>query len=69
MDAGVLTGSAAHSGSRSRMLTNVSEIVSPSNPPRPVSISYSTHPNAQMSVRLSTECLLTPGSTSLDQAS
>ena len=32
----------------------VSAIVSPENAARPVSISNSTHPNAQMSVRLST---------------
>ena len=32
----------------------VSETVSPSNAPRPVSISYSTQPNAQTSLRLST---------------
>ena len=38
-DAGVAAGSAAQSGSRSRTLTSVSDIVSPSNARRPVSIS------------------------------
>src|SRR5262245_13587706 len=31
----------------------VSDVVSPANAARPVNSSYSTHPNAQMSVRLS----------------
>ena len=54
MDAGVSAGSTVQSGSRSRMLTNVSEIVSPPNGRLPDSISNTTQPNAQMSVRLST---------------
>ena len=36
------------------MAAIVSETVSPENTLRPVSISYSTQPNAQMSARLST---------------
>ena len=36
------------------MAAIVSEIVSPLNADRPVSISYNTHPNAQTSLRLST---------------
>ena len=58
---GVVAGSAVQSGSRSRTAAIVSDDVSPSNARRPVSISYSTQPNAQMSVRLSTglpACLL-----------
>ena len=47
-------GSARQSGSRSRTAASVSTSVSPANARRPVSISNSTHPNAQMSVRLST---------------
>ena len=35
---------------------SVSEMVSPSKARVPLSISYSTHPNAQMSARLSTGC-------------
>ena len=54
MGAGVAAGKADHSGSRSRIAAIVSERVSPANATRPVSISYSTQPNAQMSVRLST---------------
>ena len=53
---GVAAGSAVQSGSRSRIAAIVSVIVSPANARRPVSISYSTQPNAQMSVRLSTVC-------------
>jgi hypothetical protein len=41
-------------GSCSRMRAKVSVSVSPSNARRPVSISNSTQPKAQMSVRLST---------------
>ena len=51
---GVAAGSARQSGSRSRIAATVSDTVSPANARRPVNISYSTHPNAQMSVRLST---------------
>ena len=51
--AGVVSGSAVQSGSRSRIAAIVSETVSPAKACRPVSISYSTQPNAQMSVRLS----------------
>ena len=54
MLAGVCAGRALQSGSRSRIAAIVSETVSPRNAGRPVSISYSTQPNAQMSVRLST---------------
>ena len=54
MRAGVAAGSADQSGSRSRIFAIVSETVSPGNARRPVSISYSTHPKAQMSPRLST---------------
>ena len=53
--AGVAAGSAAQSGSRSRIAaSDVGDSSSPANAGRPVSISYSTQPNAQMSVRLST---------------
>ena len=52
--AGVGVGSFVQSGSRSRITAIVSDVVSPPNARRPVSISYSTHPKAQMSVRLST---------------
>ena len=45
---------AVQSGSCPRMAARQSVTVSPSNALRPVSISYSTQPNAQMSVRLST---------------
>ena len=61
MVAGDDAGTRDQSGSRSRMAAIVSETVSPANAIRPVSISYSTQPNAQMSVRLSTglpACLL-----------
>ncbi len=51
---GVVAGSADQSGSRSRILAIESGIVSPGNATRPVTISKSTQPNAQMSVRLST---------------
>ena len=50
----VPSGSARQSGSRSRIAAIVSEIVAPRKASRPVNISYRTHPNAQMSVRLST---------------
>ena len=52
--AGVLTGSSCQSGSCSMILTSTSESVSPANARCPVSISNSTQPNAQTSVRLST---------------
>ncbi len=52
--AGVWSGSAAQSGSFDRTETSVSLTVSPSKARFPVSISYSTHPKAQTSVRLST---------------
>ena len=51
---GTATGNALHSGSRSRMPEIVSDTVSPGNAGLPVSISYSTQPNAQMSARRST---------------
>jgi hypothetical protein len=47
-------GMADHSGSVLSTAANVVEMSSPSNARRPVSISYSTHPNAQISTRLST---------------
>ena len=54
MCGGVAAGSSEKSGSRSRIAAITSDDVSPSKARRPVSISYSTQPNAQMSVRLST---------------
>ena len=56
MERGVAAGSAAQSGSRCRIDAIVSDTVSPRNATRPVSISNSTQPKAQMSVRLSTAC-------------
>jgi hypothetical protein len=53
MFAGVLSGSTCQLASVCRMLASVSEIVSPLNGTLPVSISYSTQPNDQMSLRLS----------------
>ena len=53
MGGGVAGGSAVQSGDRSRTAAIVSEIVAPGNAMRPVIISNSTQPNAQMSVRLS----------------
>ena len=53
---GVDGGSAFQSGSRSRIFAIVSEVVAPGNARRPVSISYKTQPNAQISVRASTAC-------------
>ena len=50
---GVPAGSRFQSGSRPRIAAIASGTVSPANARRPVSISYSTHPNAQMSLRLS----------------
>ena len=50
----VASGSADQSGVRSRIDTMVSGSVSPGNATRPVNISYSTQPNAQISDRLST---------------
>ena len=50
---GVAGGRAVQSGDRSRTDTSVSDIVVPENARRPVIISNSTHPNAQISVRLS----------------
>ena len=50
---GVAAGSAVQSGDRSRTDASVSEIVAPENARRPVIISNSTQPNAQMSVDLS----------------
>jgi hypothetical protein len=49
-------GSACHSGSRSMTAAIVSETVARAKAPRPVSISKSTQPKAQMSVRLSGDC-------------
>ena len=54
IDGGVAAGSAVQSGSRSRSLAIVSDTVAARNGERAVSISNSTHPNAQMSVRSST---------------
>ena len=54
MRAGNPGGSNDHGGSRSSVAAIVSEVVGPANGDWPVSISNSTHPNAQMSVRLST---------------
>ena len=51
---GVAAGRADQSGSRSRIFAIESDIVLPANATCPVSISYNTHPNAQMSVRSST---------------
>ena len=53
---GVSAGNDAQSGSRSRIAATVSENVSRAKGARPVSISKTTQPNAQMSVRLSTGC-------------
>jgi hypothetical protein len=47
-------GSACHFGSSFRTFASVIEMSSPSNARRPVSISYSIAPNAQMSARRST---------------
>ena len=52
---GVAGGRAVQSGSFVRIDAIESEIVLPGNAWRPVSISYRTHPNAQMSARSSTE--------------
>ena len=51
---GVEAGSAAQSGSVLSTSASVSDTSSPRNRRRPLSISYSTTPNAQMSARLST---------------
>ncbi len=56
IDAGVARGRAERSGSRLRIATSVSEAVAPLKARRPESISASTQPNAQRSVRLSTSC-------------
>jgi hypothetical protein len=53
-DDGVAAGSACQSGSRSTVAAMISPSVSPRNAVLPVSISYRTQPNAQMSVRVST---------------
>ena len=53
---GTVGGSALQSGFFVNSSASVSVVPSPSNRRRPVNISYSTHPNAQMSVRLSTAC-------------
>ena len=50
----VFSGRALQSGSRSRTAAMVSASVSPGNAARPASISYSTQPNDQISLRLST---------------
>ena len=50
---GVVAGNAVQSGSLSRTAVIVSDTVAPFAARRPVSISYSTQPNDQMSVRLS----------------
>ena len=54
MAAGVPSGKRSQSGSRLMTAERVSVTVSPSNAGLPVSISYSTQPNAHMSVRRST---------------
>ena len=51
---GAAVGSLVQSGSRETIADSVSVTVSPANGDTPVSISYSTQPNAQMSDRLST---------------
>ena len=51
---GVCSGNAFQFGSRSMIAAMVSDSVSPLNAAWPISISYKTHPKAQMSVRLST---------------
>ena len=51
---GVVRGKTSQSGSRFSTEASDSETVSPPNGRRPVSISYSTTPKAQMSARLST---------------
>ena len=50
----VSAGNRVQSGSLFSTAPRMSCTSSPSNAARPVSISYSTHPNAKMSVRLST---------------
>ena len=52
--AGTDDGSTDQGGSRSSVAAMVSDAVGPANGDWPLSISNSTHPNAQMSVRLST---------------
>ena len=54
MLAGVSAGSDVHSGSAPTTAARVSVTVSRPNADEPVNISKSTHPKAQMSVRLST---------------
>ena len=54
MAGGVSLGIAFQFGSRSKMFTNVSDRLSPPYARSPVSISKIMHPNAQISVRLST---------------
>ena len=54
IEAGVVAGNAVQSGSRVTTAARMSVMVSPANAARPVSISYRTSPNAQMSTRLST---------------
>src|SRR5262249_36532878 len=54
IDGGVPDGRADQSGWVFSTAASVSETVSPSNSWRPVSSSYNTAPNAQMSARLST---------------
>ncbi len=51
---GTVGGRLVQSGSRSITAATTSAVVSPTNARRPASISYSTHPKAQMSDRLST---------------
>ena len=53
-----LAGTRSSFGSSLSTAANVSETVSPSNSRRPVSISYSTTPKAQMSARLSDDSSL-----------
>ena len=51
--AGAVSGNASQSGSRDKTAAMQSESVSPGNARRLLSSSYNTHPNDQMSVRLS----------------
>ena len=54
IDGGRFAGNRAQSGSRCSTRDRISGTSSPSNARRPASISKSTHPNAQISARLST---------------
>ena len=52
---GVACGSSFQFGSRSKIAAIVSEMVERAKGARPVNISNTTHPNAQMSARLSAD--------------